>query len=965
MPDSLMLIRRFSVYHRCTPFRTSTDKGSSSATFMMQQTTLKQILAVLVLGSTLLMGCSSLSSSTDASVTAIQNLPKAGIPYDKFMLDNGLTVIVHEDRKAPVVAVNIWYKVGSKDESVGKRGFAHLFEHLMFQGSENYDNDFFRPLEEAGATDLNGTTNTDRTNYFETVPTSALDMALWLESDRMGHFLGSITQEKLDQQRGVVKNEKREGENQPYGNVFNRMAEQTFPEGHPYSWPTIGYMEDLDAADLDLVKTWFKTYYGPSNAVLVLAGDIDVETAREKINFYFGDIPAGPPLTKMGSWTAKRTEEKRDFMQDRVSQARLMKVWNTDSSLKSSDLEYLSLVSDVLVGGRNSRLYKRLVHDEPLATSVNAFVYDRLLAGQFVIVADAKDDVSLSRLESIIDEEMEKLFKKGPTEKELQRIKFNYAAAFVRGSERVGGMGGKSDILAHGEVYFGDPDNYRKSFDIIQGATSSMIRKAAKKWLSDGAYVLEITPYPAYEQAETGADRSQIPASNDGNVSLSLPPLNRATLSNGLKVVLASRHQTPVVSMELQFNGGFSGRLGKPGLPNLTMYMLDEGTTEKTSLELADELDTIGTTLSVGGSFDTSSLYLNSLTVMLSKSLAIMSDVLTRPAFRETDLERLRSNILDGINQEKNSPRSIGYRILPKLLYGSDHAYSMPWHGNGTLDSVSAIAREDLVEYWKTWIRPDNGTLIVTGDITMDALLPELEKAFSHWQVPNKSLPETTIGDVASPDKATVYLIDYPDASQSTIVAAQLVMPVNDDRALGFSLANDVIGGQFTSRLNLNLREDKHWAYGAFSYSRSARGQRPYMALTSVQTDKTDASMVEILKEYREFTSKKLATNEELAMVKTNRVNQQPGRYETNSALLSSISSLVEYGLPDSYMYDYADRVKNMDNETIREITKTSLQTDHFTWLVLGDLSKIREGIEKLNIGRVVVLDRDGNPVEK
>lgn len=931
---------------------------------MMQKTTLKQVLTVLALGSTLLAGCSSLSSNTNTSAAAIQQLPKTGIPYDKFMLDNGLTVIVHEDRKAPVVAVNIWYKVGSKDESVGQRGFAHLFEHLMFQGSENYDNDFFRPFEEAGATDLNGTTNTDRTNYFETVPTPALDMTLWLESDRMGHFLGSITQEKLDQQRGVVKNEKREGENQPYGKMMNRIVEQTFPEGHPYSWPTIGYMEDLDAADLDLVKTWFKTYYGPSNAVLVLAGDIDVQTAREKINTYFGDIPAGPPLTKMGSWVAKRTEEKRDSMQDRVPQARLVKIWNTDSSRRSSDLEYLALASDVLAGGKNSRLYKRLVHDEQLATFVNAFVYDRMLAGQFAIIADVKDGVSLFHLESIIDEEMEKFIKKGPTKTELQRIKFSHAAAFVRGTERVGGIGGKSDILAHGEVYFGDPEHYRKSFDIMQSATSAMIRAAAKKWLSDGVYVLEISPYPAYEQAEKGADRSQMPES-DGNVSLALPPVNRTILSNGLKVVLASRHQTPVVSMELQFDGGFSGRLGKPGLPNLTMAMLDEGTTGKTSLELADELETIGTTLSVGNNFDTSSLYLNSLKVTLNQSLAIMSDVLTNPAFRETDLERLRGNMLDGINQEKNSPRSIGSRILPKLLYGSGHAYDTPWSGSGTLDSVSAISRKDLIEYWKTWMRPDNGTLIVTGDITMEALLPELEKAFSHWQAPNESLPEKTIGEVPSPSKATVYLVDYPEASQSSIIAAQLVMSVNDEHALAFGLANDVIGGQFTSRLNLNLREDKHWAYGAFSYSRNARGQRPYMALASVQTDKTDASMVEMLKEYREYTSKKLASNEELALVKTNRINQQPGHYETNAALLGSISTLVQYSLPDSYMYDYANRVKNIDNEKIRAIAKTTLYSDHFTWLVIGDLSKIREGIEKLNIGRVVVLDRDGNPVEK
>ncbi|WP_211826160.1 M16 family metallopeptidase [Kistimonas asteriae] len=931
---------------------------------MMHKPKLKQTLLILALGSTLLAGCNSLSSSllsTDASTAAIQQLPKTAIAYEKFTLDNGLTVIVHEDRKAPVVAVNLWYKVGSKDESVGKRGFAHLFEHLMFQGSENYDDEFFRPFEEAGATGQNGTTNTDRTNYFETVPTPALDMALWMESDRMGHFLGAITQEKLDQQRGVVKNEKRQGENQPYGKVWNRLAEQTFPEGHPYSWPTIGYMEDLDDADLELVKNWFKTYYGPSNAVLVMAGDIDVATAREKANLYFGDIPAGPPLAKMDSWIAKRTEEKRDSMQDRVPQARVMKVWNT-APAGSTDSEYLSLASDVLAGGKNSRLYKRLVHDEQLATSVNAFVYDRMLAGQFMIVADAKDGVSLSHIEAIIDEELEKFLKKGPTEKELQRIKFSQAAAFVRGTERVGGFGGKSDILAHGEVYFGDPGHYLKSFDAMQNATPAMIRKAADKWLSSGAYVLDITPFPNYEHAAEGADRNKLP-STDGKVSLSLPALERATLSNGLKVVLAPRHQTPVVSMELQFDGGLSGRLGKPGLPGLTMAMMDEGTASKTSLELAEELETIGTSLSTGNDFDTSSIYLDSLKVTLDQSLAVMADVLTQPAFRETDLERLRSNMLDGIRQEKASPRSIAGRILPELLYGPGHAYNTPWSGSGNLSTVTSLSRDDLVEYWKTWMRPDNGTLIVTGDTSMEELLPKLEQALSHWQAPSTPLPGKTISSMPEPGKATVYLIDYPGTSQSTIIASQLVMPIDDDNSLAFSLMNDVIGGQFTSRLNMNLREDKHWAYGSYSYTRNARGQRPYMATASVQIDKTDEAMAEMLKEFQAYVGKKPATNEELTLVKTNRINKLPGTYETNGALLGSVSTLVEYDLPDSHMYDYANRVESTGKEVIRKTAKTALHPDRFTWLVIGDLSKIKADIDKLNIGQVVVLDRDGNPV--
>ena len=927
----------------------------------MRKSRLKQALLVLTLGATVQTGCTASLSSGSLSANAIQQLPRATIAYEKFTLDNGLTVIVHEDHKAPVVAVNIWYKVGSRDESVGKRGFAHLFEHLMFQGSENYNDDFFRPFEKAGAIEQNGTTNTDRTNYFETVPSSALDVALWMESDRMGHFLGVITQEKLDEQRDVVKNEKRQSENLPYGKVGNRLAEQTFPVGHPYSWPTIGYMGELDAANLDLVKDWFRTYYGPSNAVLVLAGDIDVATAREKVNHYFGDIPAGPPLSRMDSWIARRTEEKRDLMQDRVPQAQILKVWNV-APADSMDSEYLSLVADVLAGGKNSRLYKRLVHDQQLATSVSAFVYARMLAGQFIIVANARDGVDLSRIETVIDEELKQFLKNGPDKKELQRIKFSQAAEFVRGTERVGGLGGKSDILAHGEVYFGDPGHYLTSFDVMQDATPAMLRDAANRWLDSGAYVLNVIPFPDHEHAATGADRSELPPLGS-SPRVSLPAIERATLSNGLRVVLAPRHQTPVVSMELLFDGGLSGRLGKPGLPGLTMAMLDEGTASKTSLELAEELEIIGTSLSTGNDFDTSSVYMDCLKVTLDQSLAIMADILTRPAFRETDLERLRGNMLNAVRQEQASPASVASRILPKLLYGPGHAYNTPWSGSGDLDTIASLSRDDLVTYWKTWIRPDNGTLIVTGDTTMEELLPRLERVLSHWQAPATPMPAKSIAGVPGPDKARVYLVDYPGVSQSTIIASQLIMPVNDANALAFSLLNDVIGGQFTSRLNMNLREDKHWAYGARSYVRSTRGQRPYLATAAVQIDKTSEAMMEILREFQGSVGKKPVTDKELDLVRIGRINKLPAAYETNDALLDSISGLVKYNLPDSYLYNYADRVKNTGNDVIRKTARATLRPDRLVWLVVGDLSKIKAGIERLNIGPVIVLNKDGNPV--
>ncbi len=891
-----------------------------------------------------------------------QALPEVTIPYQKFTLDNGLTVIVNEDRKAPVVAVNIWYKVGSKDESIGSRGFAHLFEHLMFQGSENYQGEFFVPFKEAGATDQNGTTSNDRTNYFQTVPTPALDMALWMESDRMGHFMGTINQASLDEQRDVVKNEKRQGENRPYGSVWNRLAEQTFPQGHPYSWPVIGYMEDLNAASLDQVKEWFATYYGPSNAVLVLSGDIDVATAKEKVQQYFGDIPAGKPLNKLDVWVGKRHEDKRDTMQDRVPQSRLMKIWNVAQS-GTVDAEHLSLATDVLGGGRNSRFYKRLVLQDQIATGVSVYLYDRLLAGQVMISVDARSGVALEQIEQAVNEEMAIFLEKGPTQEELNRIRFSQAADFVRSTERVGGLYGKADTLARGEVIHNDPGFYHKSFEMMKAATPESVRKSAGTWLRSGAYILEITPFPEYTHASTGVDRSKVPSAGDP-VDLSLPKLEKGVLDNGLKVVLASRPQTPVVQMALQFNAGLSARDSHPGLPGLTMTMLDEGTKNRDNLQIAADLENLGTGLSMGNDLDTSTIYLDILTVSLEPSLEILADLLVNPVFEKDDMQRVRHNLIEGIRQEQASPKGIIGRLLPELLYGKNHAYSTPWSGSGIPAVLEHLTREQLVDFWQTWLRPDNATLIVTGDTTLAELMPKLNQAFAGWKAPAAPLPEKTITQIDIPTESKVYLIDYPAAGQSVIVGSQLVMASNDPDTLSFNVMNDVIGGQFTARINMNLREDKGWAYGANSYTKSARGQRPYLVSTSVQSDQTGPAMAEIAKEYKNFLGSKPATDAELDLVKRNRIRTLPGSYETNGALLSSIGTLIEYGLPESYLYDYGQRVEALDLAEIQGIARQALKPGAFIWFVAGDISKIRPQIEKLGLGEIVVLDRNGQPVK-
>ena len=915
-----------------------------------------QLIAVAI-SSVLASGCAFLPE-TNHTAAQSQVLPEVNIPYQTFTLDNGLTVIVNEDRKAPVVATNIWYKVGSKDESIGSRGFAHLFEHLMFQGSEHFQGEFFAPFQNAGVTDQNGTTSNDRTNYYQTVPTPALDMTLWLESDRMGHFLKSISQAKLDEQRDVVKNEKREGENVPYGKMWNRLAEQTFPPGHPYSWPVIGYMEDLDAASLDQVRGWFRKYYTPSNAVLVLSGDIDLATAKQKVEHFFGDIPAGEPLTKFDSWVAKRTEDKRDIMQDRVPQPQLMKVWNV-AQLGTEDSEALSLAASIL----GNRLHERLALEEDLVTDASTFMYERLLAGQMMISASAKPDVSLASIEKIIDEELSDFISKGPTRDELDRARFSEAAYFIRNSEKVGGMGGKANTLARGEVLYNDPDYFKKQFAMMAALTPERIRDISKKWLDSGAYILEIQPFPEYSHASKGADRSKMPDVGD-KVSLTLPAIQHATLDNGLKVVLASRHQTPLVEMELQFDAGLAAREGKPGLPSLTLSMLDQGTTSRSGTEIAVELERLGSQIDVDNSLDTSSITLSSLTASLKPSLEILADILQNPAFDEADLKRVRSNQLEQIRYEESSPMKVIRRVLPGLLYDQNHAYNTPWGSSGTKSTVEQLQREDLVNFWQTWLRPDNATLIVTGDITLDELVTTLNTAFADWQAPTSPLPEKAIGTQVSHNKGNIYLVDYPAAQQSVVVASQLIASSTSSDTLAFNMMNDVIGGEFTARVNMNLREDKGWAYGAYSYTIGARSERPYMVSASVQTDKTGPALAEIFREYSEFTGHHPATENELELVKQNRIRTEPGNYETNDDLLSAISTIVKYQFPETYLTTYTDRVAATSLDKVRDLANETLKPTEFVWVVAGDASVIRSQLEALKLGEVIEIDKEGNPVK-
>jgi predicted Zn-dependent peptidase len=909
------------------------------------------------------------------------------IPYEQFTLPNGLRVIVHTDRKAPIVAVNIWYHVGSKNEPAGRTGFAHLFEHLMFQASEDHPGEYFTPFKQVGVTDQNGTTNTDRTNYFENVPTTALDTALWMESDRMGHLVGAITDDVLNEQRGVVQNEKRQGENQPYGRSYDALLKSIYPVGHPYHHTVIGSMNDLNAAKLEDVKNWFRSWYGPNNAVLVLAGDIDLATAKEKVAKYFGDIPATASVAKMPAMIAARTTSTRETQTDRVAQVRVMRVWNAPN-YASGEVQYLQLLAQVLGGSRASRLDQRLFFNDKTVDRVSADMDASELGGTFDITADIKEGVDPAKVEAAINEELQRVLKDGPTKEELDQARTVFKAGFIRGIERIGGFGGKADALAECTVYTGDPGCFRGQLQRIATATPAQVQAAGNKWLKAGDHTLTVVPgavTPIAEEAAVTPPPSSIPAADPKYTTtpsevdrskgvpiatsfpdLKFPALQRASLANGAKIILAERHDTPVVQMSVEFPGGFSSDRGrKAGTASFAMNMLDEGAGNYDAIAFGNRQEQLGAVISGSASLDSAEVSLSALKENLAPSMALWSDAILRARFDAADIDRVKANWLAGIKQEKTQPGLMAMRVVGPLLYGANHPYAIPYTGTGYEADIASLDRADLTSWRDEQLRPDTATIMVVGDTTMAQIKPLLEAQFANWKAPAGAHPDSAIPAVALPGKPRVFLIDQPGAVQANIVAAQVLPSSKDPGAVDLEFANSVIGGDFTSRLNMNLREDKHWSYGARSSVGNALGQRLWLASAPVQIDKTIESIQEMRKEIGDFASgKRAVSDEEVARLQAISIRTLPGSYETARAVLGTIGSINRYGRPDDFVTWRKGRIEQETPASVQQVATANLHPDALTWIVVGDRSKIEDGIRKLDLGEVTVIDPDGKVVK-
>jgi zinc protease len=888
-------------------------------------------------------------------------LPLIDIPYTRFALANGLTVLVHEDHKAPVVAVDVWYHVGSKDEPGGHHGFAHLFEHLMFNGSQHYDDEYFRALEPAGATDMNGTTNTDRTNYFETVPTAALDRALWLESDRMGYLTGAISQAKLDEQRGVVENEKRQDENQPYGKVDEIIARETYPTGHPYSWTTIGSEKDLDAATLADVKNWFRSYYGPNNAVLVIAGDIDVASAKAKAEKYFGALPPGPPVPHVESWPAPLDGNKSMTVEDRVPLPRVYLTWNVPGDGRR-DTVLLELAASVLANGRDSRLFHRLVYTDQIASSVAALVDVNEIGSQFHIVATALPGGSLAPIEKAIEEELAAFLRDGPTAAELASTKFAIYSGFVRGVDKVGGFSGKADLLAANETFHGDAGEYKRELAWQTEATPDDVRSAAQRWLGQtGRFALEVLPQHDAHAAGTDVDRSALPALGTAP-KLNIPPFQRAVLSNGMKLIVVERHEVPAVDFSMLFDAGRAADAGiRSGTAALTMDMLDEGAGDLDALAISRRQRELGAGLSFTVHRDVSIATLAAIKPRLEASLDLYATILRDPKFPENELTRLKKQQLAAIVQERAQPFGLARRVLSRLLYGEGHPYA--YAGLGLPEDVKAISRDDLVAFQRVWLRPDNATLVVTGDTTLAEIKPLLEAHLGGWAAPSTPLPKKNITEVPLPGMPRVFLLDKPDAEQSLVLAANLAPPADDPDAIAMQIVNTVLGGTFISRLNMDLRENKHWSYGASSFIGEARGQQIFAAYANVERAHTLDSVLEMRKELDAIVVGQPITPAETKIAKQTLVLALPGEFESTPELAAGVATLTELQLPDDYWNAYVPQVEQLGSTQLENAAMRLVKPQALTWIVVGDLARIEEPLRRANLGVVRVLDGNGRVV--
>ena len=941
----------------------------------------------LVAASLLMAALNGAGAQTGGTATANTATPTSnnvpGIPtiaFDKYTLPNGLQVILVEDKRLPLVAVNVWYHVGPANEVPGLTGFAHLFEHMMFAGSKHLPRGLAdRLLEGAGASDSNGSTDYDRTNYYDTVPSNQLELALWVHADRMGYLLDVLDQKSLTNQQDVVRNERRESvENEPYGIVEEAFNQALFPKDHPYRASVIGSHTDIQNAKLDDVRDFFTRYYGPNNASIVIAGDIDKAKTRTLVAKYFGSLRRGPAVVRPQVTTPPITQEKRLVVPDRVELPRVYMGWLTPPAYQPGDAE-LAVAAQILAGGKSSRLYKSLVYERQIAQDVDANQDSRALTSTFTIEVTARTGHTPAELEAAIDAELAALRDKGPTELEVERARNQIETAMLSSLEKLGGDG-LADQLNHYNQYTGDPGYLAKDVARLRQIGAADVRRAAHTWLQERARVLvagvpgipELPPDPPAPKPpkarsgkgpgginEAEAWRAQMPKAGPAP-RLELPRGESFKLANGLTVIHHYNPALPLVAAELVVKSGSDANPDTlPGLAAFTAQMLTEGTATRSAPQIADEIAQLGAFLDSGSSTDASSVSLLALRANFGAALDVLADVVRHPAFPVAEVERQRASRLGELMQQRDEPEVVAALAGAGALYGPRHPYG---YGQlGTEPAIRAVTREDVQAFWRRHYVPGNAALVVSGDIARGELKALAEARFLGWK--GDEAPLVKPGTPA-PTRARVVLVDQPGAGQTALRLTTLGAERKTALYPALEVMNAAFGGLFTSRINQNLREDKGYTYGVYSGFRYDRTPGPFVIAGSVRANVTGASVAELLREAQAMVDKPLG-QDELLGARNAELLSLPNRFETNSDIGASLAETFVFDLPLDYYSALPARLAAVTAADVQAAARRYLDPRHLVVVAVGERKRILPQLEKLKLGPVEVRDSEGQLRDK
>ena len=937
----------------------------------------KRLTVSVLLSAAIVAGALATSTAQSRAGTGGANdVPR--LPVETITLSNGLKVMLSQEHRLPMVSVNLWYHVGPANEDAGRTGFAHLFEHMMFQCSKHVPCDsHLKLLEAAGASDLNGTTDYDRTNYFETVPSNQLELALWLESDRMGYLLDKVDQAALSNQQDVVRNERRQSvENQPYGMAEEALVQSLFPDGHPYYGNVIGSHADIQAAKLDDVKKFFRQYYAPNNAALAIVGDFDPAQTKKLVEKYFGTLKRGPEVPPITATTPKITSERRKVVPSRVELPRVYMAWITSPIFKPGDAD-ADLASTILGGGRSSRLYKKLVYEKQIAQNVSATQQSLILGSVFQIDVTARPGHTVDEIEKAIDEELNAFRARPPDATELERARNTIETNIIGGLERLGGFGGIADRLNSYNHYLGTPDYLEKDIQRYRAVTPESIQAFAREQLQPNARVvvhavpgepqIDPGPPPATVTKTEGQGAESInpdePWRNEMPKGAAAKPLQlatpmTATLPNGLTLILSERRGVPIVAANLVLRTGSDANPGrKPGLANFVAAMLDEGAGTRDALQIADEVARLGGSLTTGSSMDATTVSARSLAKNFPAMLDLIADVTLRPSFPAAEVERQRASRLAQLVQQRENPAQLAGQITAAALYGDEHPYG--YTEIGTEGAVKGMSRDDMQQFWRQNFVPNNAALVVAGDISMTDLRALVEKAFGGWM---RGTPTKPAFGSPSTTQAKIIIVDKPGAPQTQLRVAAIGAARSSPDFRAMQVMNLALGGLFASRINMNLREEHGYTYGANSQFSFRKSAGPFQVASGVRTDVTAPAIGEIFKEIRGMTDKAMPA-EELAGAKSAMVNSLPGAFETASNAVGNFSNIFIYSLPLDYYSHYADQVNAVTSEQALAMAKKYLRPDRLVVIAVGDRAKIEPEIKKLNLGSVEVWGPDGKPI--